>query len=355
MAEYTNFNLKKFLSENKLTQNSKVIKEAFAKDVPFYDEIEMSSVEVDGVDTADFPDFSDSFISYAEFKNGTPLSDEELDQLNDSSAGMELAQELAHDSLHEADKEETVSELDGSGSVDALTAILGAGGLTAGAFALNKIMDALEAGKLGDKGKAVAKHLRDMGNTFSKGGAPMMEETTVELTKEEAFKKQITDILLSENKSTANSKVVSERKRNIFGMETEGFGDKISNAVSGIGAKISGGNAAILQKAISASGLKVGTPLYSNHNQWDASHNGKVVYTIEKIDYKTGEAIMSATVDGKDIPRYTEEATKGFTKNLKDIINAEPEKAQQLANEFIQGAKEEFSKGKLSYKPIQSK
>ena len=96
-----NFDLREFLVENKLTQNSKVTTEAFVEDVPFYDEIEMSSVEVDGVDSADYPDFSDSFISYAEFKNGTPLSDEELDLLNDSSAGMELAQELALDSLSE--------------------------------------------------------------------------------------------------------------------------------------------------------------------------------------------------------------------------------------------------------------
>lgn len=65
---------------------------------------------------------------------------------------------------------ESIEELDGSGSVDALTALLGAGGLTAGAFALNKMMDALEAGKLGDKGKAIAKHLRDMGSTFKGAG-----------------------------------------------------------------------------------------------------------------------------------------------------------------------------------------
>jgi len=56
-------------------------------------------------------------------------------------------------------------------------------------------MDALEDGKLGDKGKSVAKFLRDMGSTFSKGGASMHEEPTVELTREEAFKKEIKDLL----------------------------------------------------------------------------------------------------------------------------------------------------------------
>jgi len=78
-----------------------------------------------------------------------------------------------YDSLSET--EETVSELDGTGTVDALTAIIGAGGLTGGAVVLSKLMDALEAGKLGDKGKAVAKHLRDMGSTFSGQGASMKE------------------------------------------------------------------------------------------------------------------------------------------------------------------------------------
>ena len=67
------------------------------------------------------------------------------------------------------EKVESIEELADPG-IDPLGAILGAGGLTAGAFALNKIMDALEAGKLGDKGKAIAKHLRDMGATFSGAG-----------------------------------------------------------------------------------------------------------------------------------------------------------------------------------------
>ena len=74
--------------------------------------------------------------------------------------------------------EENIEELDGAGSVDALTALIGAGGLAGGAVALSKLMDALEAGKLGSKGEAVAKFLRSAGKTFSGQGAPMKEETT---------------------------------------------------------------------------------------------------------------------------------------------------------------------------------
>jgi hypothetical protein len=73
-------------------------------------------------------------------------------------------------------KEDNIDELANPESVDALTALIGAGGLAGGAVALSKLMDSLEAGKLGDKGKAVAKFLRDAGSTFSGQGAPMKEE-----------------------------------------------------------------------------------------------------------------------------------------------------------------------------------
>jgi len=43
--------------------------------------------EVEGVDTRDAPDFSDAFISYAEWSdNGEPLTEEELEELNSDSS-----------------------------------------------------------------------------------------------------------------------------------------------------------------------------------------------------------------------------------------------------------------------------
>jgi hypothetical protein len=42
-------------------------------------------VEIDDIDTSDYPDFSDAFISYAEY-NGVPMTDEELDELNEDSS-----------------------------------------------------------------------------------------------------------------------------------------------------------------------------------------------------------------------------------------------------------------------------
>ena len=44
----------------------------------------ISDVEVDGIDTADYPDFCDAFIAYAEY-DGRAMTDTELDTLNDDS------------------------------------------------------------------------------------------------------------------------------------------------------------------------------------------------------------------------------------------------------------------------------
>jgi hypothetical protein len=40
----------------------------------------IDNLEVDGIDTRDYPDFVDAFISYAEI-DGEPLTDEQLDEL----------------------------------------------------------------------------------------------------------------------------------------------------------------------------------------------------------------------------------------------------------------------------------
>lgn len=72
-----------------------------------------------------------------------------------------------YDSLSEGEVE--VNELS-SDAIEALTGIIGAGGVVGAGVALNKLMDTLEAGKLGDRGKAVAKFLRDAGTTFSGAG-----------------------------------------------------------------------------------------------------------------------------------------------------------------------------------------
>jgi hypothetical protein len=61
--------------------------------------VDQSSITLGDVHTWDYPDFADAYIEYAEFNDGTPLSDEELNQLNDEMS--DDINQLAHDSLYE--------------------------------------------------------------------------------------------------------------------------------------------------------------------------------------------------------------------------------------------------------------
>jgi hypothetical protein len=49
--------------------------------------LDYSKITVDEMDinTADYPDFCDSFIISASWEDGTPLNDAELDELNDDA------------------------------------------------------------------------------------------------------------------------------------------------------------------------------------------------------------------------------------------------------------------------------
>lgn len=60
-------------------------------------EINVGSIEVEGVYSWDSPDFADAYITYAEFMDGTPLSDDELVQLEQEHG--DLVNQAAHDSL----------------------------------------------------------------------------------------------------------------------------------------------------------------------------------------------------------------------------------------------------------------
>lgn len=60
-------------------------------------EIKLSSLEVDGVDSSDYPDFCDAYFCYAEYTNGIELTDDELEQLTDQYG--DIVHELAYDSI----------------------------------------------------------------------------------------------------------------------------------------------------------------------------------------------------------------------------------------------------------------
>ena len=58
--------------------------------------VNAKSLEVDGVDGADYPDFSDAYICYAEWEGTTDeLTDAELEQLSNENG--DIVHELAYD------------------------------------------------------------------------------------------------------------------------------------------------------------------------------------------------------------------------------------------------------------------
>lgn len=52
-------------------------------------------VEIDGVDSTDYPDFCDAYFSYAEFEDNTPLTDDQLEQLTDANG--DVVNEMAYE------------------------------------------------------------------------------------------------------------------------------------------------------------------------------------------------------------------------------------------------------------------
>lgn len=57
--------------------------------------VNVRSIEIGGVDFDDYPDFCDAYVEYAEFENGMPLNELEIQILEDDYP--DLVHELAHD------------------------------------------------------------------------------------------------------------------------------------------------------------------------------------------------------------------------------------------------------------------
>lgn len=58
----------------------------------------VKNFEVEDVHSWDYPDFCDAYISYAEWEDGTPLTDEELEEFYE--ANRDVVYELAYKSYH---------------------------------------------------------------------------------------------------------------------------------------------------------------------------------------------------------------------------------------------------------------
>ena len=46
-------------------------------------QVDFKTLELAGVDRRDYPDFCDAYFSYAEYTDGTPLTDAELEALTE--------------------------------------------------------------------------------------------------------------------------------------------------------------------------------------------------------------------------------------------------------------------------------
>jgi len=57
--------------------------------------VDEKSIEIDGIDRRDYPDFSDAYISAANYMDGTPLSDKEIEELDDQN------NELVHEKIQD--------------------------------------------------------------------------------------------------------------------------------------------------------------------------------------------------------------------------------------------------------------
>jgi hypothetical protein len=60
--------------------------------------VSYNSLQVEGVDTKDYPDFCDCWIAYGEWTDGTPLTESELEGIQEEYS--DLAYELAIDTIY---------------------------------------------------------------------------------------------------------------------------------------------------------------------------------------------------------------------------------------------------------------
>jgi hypothetical protein len=70
---------KNILAENMRRFNTKNLQETESSK-----KINWRTAEFEDIDPRDHPDYTDAYVSYVEYEDGTPLNDEELDKLWDT-------------------------------------------------------------------------------------------------------------------------------------------------------------------------------------------------------------------------------------------------------------------------------
>ena len=103
-----NFDLKKFLVENRLTSNTR--RRPIMIDGK---EVDRGTIDLDGIDYNDYPDFADAYVMAADFVDGTPLTDNQLERLTD-----EYIHDFIEDRLYENRPTSTSKVINEQGNVD---------------------------------------------------------------------------------------------------------------------------------------------------------------------------------------------------------------------------------------------
>jgi hypothetical protein len=75
-----------------------LINKSIGVKMPILNGKKVVDLEVDGVDSGDYPDFSDAYFSSGCYEDGTPLTEEELDRL--TILADDVLWEMAYDKLH---------------------------------------------------------------------------------------------------------------------------------------------------------------------------------------------------------------------------------------------------------------
>lgn len=156
-----------------------------------------------------------------------------LDDLADGADPLDEFENYVDANYDSLSEEGEVNELS-SDAIEALTGIIGAGGVVGAGVALNKLMDTLEAGKLGDRGKAVAKFLRDAGTTFSGAG---LKEGEVEVNERVGGKDDIIELIKTRAMDATGDEqaevieVTEFMARHYFGNDIEEFLEQFTQEV----------------------------------------------------------------------------------------------------------------------------
>lgn len=80
-----------------MTPNKQVVWNRLANKFDL-DLVDFKSFEVENVSRNDYPDFCDAYIAYAEFKDGTPLNENEMEILHDEYS--DVVYEVALESIY---------------------------------------------------------------------------------------------------------------------------------------------------------------------------------------------------------------------------------------------------------------